>query len=179
MPVRIHLLAAALLATSAPALAQAAPHAEPVCTEVSDKNLPKDFAAWAGPAERVQASAGGATPAVPILPLGKAVDLQLSPAADVRFKAAPEQKRAPENAHAGLAKLRIPTAGTWRVAASGPAWIDVLGPNGPVASTAHGRMAPCTSLRKVVEFPLSAGDYSLQISGNPGPALRLMVSPKP
>lgn len=169
------LLLAALL-WPAPLLAQTAPHAEPVCTEVSDRNLPGDFAAWAGADVAAEAAAGKEAPAIP---LGRPVRLTLHPAAEVAFVAAPEQKRAPENAHAGLVKLQIPTAGTWRVAAAGPAWIDVIGPDGVVASTGHGRMAPCTSLRKVVEFPLSAGDYLLQLSGNPGPALRLMVVAKP
>lgn len=164
------------LAAAAPLAAQNAPHQEPVCTSISDANLPADFAQWAKKATALQAAADSAAPS---LPLGVPVELTLKPTSDVRLAAAPEQKRAPENAHAGLVKLVIPAGGTWRVAASGPVWIDVLGAGGTVASTHHGRMAPCTSLRKVVEFPLPAGDYLLQLSGNPGPALRLMVIAKP
>lgn len=169
-------LSALLLACAAPLAAQGAPHAEPGCATISDANLPADFAAWAKPAEALQAAADRAAP---VLPLGQPVDLVLKPSADVQFAAAPEQKRAPENAHAGLVKLKIPAEGIWRVAASGPVWIDMLSAGGPVASTNHGRMAPCTSLRKVVEFPLTAGEYLLQLSGNPGPELRLMVARKP
>lgn len=159
--------------------ADGAGHAEPACAAISDDSLPKAFAAWAGPAETVVASAGGATPAVPLVSPGKPVQLQLQPQAGVHFKAQPEQKRLPENAHAGIVKLRIPADGVWRIAASGPVWIDLLGPGGPIASTHHGRMAPCTTLRKVVEFPLKAGDYPLQLSGNPGPELRLLVTARP
>lgn len=171
--IRRGLPALLLLACSARVAAQ---HPEPACATVSNANLPADLAAWAKPAEALEA---GADRAAPVLPLGKPMDLALKPSADVRFVAMPEQKRAPENAHAGLVKLNIPAGGIWRVAASGPVWIDMLSASGPVASSNHGRMAPCTSLRKVVEFPLTAGEYLLQLSGNPGPELRLMVAPKP
>lgn len=165
---------------ASPVIAQSAAHAEPVCPSVSDGNLPADLVAWATPALGVTASAGGATPAVPIVAPGQPVQIALHPAADVRLAVTPGQKRAPDNAHAGIVKLRIPQAGTWRIAASGPVWIDLLGADGrPISSTHHGRMAPCTSLRKVVEFPLAAGDHVLQLSGNPGPSLRLLLVARP
>ena len=97
----------------------------------------------------------------------------------MRFGVAPGGKRVSDDAHSGILRLHIPADGSWRIAASTPVWIDVIGQKGIVASVSHGRLAPCTSLRKVVEFPLSAGDYTLQLSGNPGPGLRLMVSQRP
>jgi hypothetical protein len=171
-------LAALLLAS--PLWAQPTPaaphHGEPSCETISDSHLPGDFAAWAKAATMVQASAGADAP---VITPGTPADVALRPAGEVRFVLAPEQKRGPDDAHAGLVKLRIPVAGTWRVAASGPVWIDLVGPEGAIASSNHGRMAPCTTLRKVVEFPLAAGDYLLQLSGNPGPRVRLLITAKP
>ena len=62
----------------------------------------------------------------PVITPGTPADVALRPAGEVRFVLAPEQKRGPDDAHAGLVKLRIPVAGTWRVAASGPVWIDLI-----------------------------------------------------
>lgn len=162
-----------------PAIAQVAPHAAPACAEVSDSRLPADFAGWASTASQLKASAGGAADMVPLLPGDRPAEVRLLPAASVALPVAPGQARAPDKAHAGLVRIAIPQTGTWRLAASTPVWIDVVSGRTPVASSGHGRMAPCTSLRKVVEFPLDAGDYVVQLSGNPGPDLRLLLTRKP
>ncbi len=167
-----------LLLVALPGAPAAAQHAPVACVSVSDSNLPEALAAWSKPPTPARAApaAGAAQPElVPDQPL----DLQLRPAAEVTLPNPPGQVRKADNAHAGLVSVRIPAEGRWRIAASAPVWIDVIGPAGPVASTAHGRMAPCTSLRKVVEFPLPAGTWLVQLSGNPGPDLRLMLSRAP
>jgi hypothetical protein len=150
-----------------------APAEEPRCTTVSDGNLPPAFSAWGQPASAV---AAGATAA-------DATRIEPEVAAEIRLLSAitpalaPGRSRPVDNAHAGLLVVKIPGAGKWRVGLSGPAWIDVIGTDGkPVASAGHGHMAPCTTLKKVVEFDLPAGDHLIQISGNPGPTLKLLVS---
>lgn len=169
-------LTAAALALAGPAFAPAFAQAgEKPCATISDANLPPAFAAWAKPATTTKAGATRET-AARIEP-GAAVDATLLPAITPALP--PEQVRIPENAHAGLFSVHIPKAGSWRVALSGPAWIDLIGPKGAEKSTAHGHMAPCTSLKKAVEFELQPGDYLLQVSGNSGPTLKLLVSPKP
>ena len=157
-------------------MTQAPAHAEAdSCKTVSDANLPAAFAAWGKPATAVTAGASAASAAA-IKP-GVAIDATLLPT--ITPVLAPEQARKPENAHSGLFTVTIPSAGDWRVALGNGAWIDVIGPDvKAVKSTAHGHMAPCTSLKKAVEFPLTAGVYLIQITGNPGASLKLMISPK-
>lgn len=165
------MLMAAALAWQLPAQAEA-----DACKTISDANLPPAFAAWGQPA--VAVTAGADSKAAARIEPNKAAEVKLLPA--ITPVLAPEQARTPENAHAGLLKVRIPAAGNWRVAISNPAWLDVVGADGKaVKSVAHGHMAPCTTLKKAVEFPLSAGDYLIQISGNPGASVKLLVSPKP
>ena len=161
---------AAALAWQLPAQAEA-----DACKTISDANLPPAFAAWGQPAVAITAGASAKT-ATRIEP-NKAAEVRLLPT--ITPVLAPEQARTPENAHAGLLNVQIPTAGNWRIAISNPAWLDVIGPDGKaVKSVAHGHMAPCTTLKKAVEFPLSAGDYLIQISGNPGASVKLLISPK-
>ena len=162
-------------ALAAPAQAQLGQDA---CVGVSDSNLPPAFAAWARPATGLDAAVTAAG-RLPELEPDRPLALRLRPMAEVTLPNPPGQLRAGEAAHGGLVAVRVPTQGTWRIAAAGPVWIDVVGPSGAVASTAHGRMAPCTSIRKVVEFPLPAGTWLVQLNGNPGPDLRLMLSRAP
>ncbi len=167
------ILAALLVVLPAPALAQMA---TPACKDVSDSNLPTDLAAWARDAEPVAAAASGSGP---LAPAGKALAVRLQPAADVTFQVPPGQVRTPESPHAGILWIAVPTNGVWRLSASTGLWVDVIGPSGAVQSTAFGALAPCTSIRKVVEFPLAAGTYMVQLSGNPGADTRVMLSLKP
>ncbi|TPE64477.1 hypothetical protein FJQ54_01490 [Sandaracinobacter neustonicus] len=161
----------AMALCAAPALAQ-----QPACTAVSDTNLPPAFAAWGKPAVAVTAGAAAAS-AARIQP-NVAADISLLPA--ITPVLPPGRARETENPHAGLLLVAIPTPGVWRIGLSGGAWIDLIGPDGKaVQSMGHGHMAPCTTLTKVVEFQLGAGDHLIQISGNAGPTVRLLVSPRP
>jgi hypothetical protein len=168
------LMIAALFAPGA----AGAQHAPDSCVAVSDSNLPPALAAWAKLPTPAEANAASA-PGRPVLEPEQPLALRLRPEAEVQLPHRPGQVRKADNAHSGLVWARVPADGTWRIAASGPVWIDVIGPAGPVASIGHGRMAPCTSIRKVVDFALPAGSWLVQLSGNPGFELRLMLSRAP
>lgn len=170
MPMRLCL---ALALVAAPVAAQMA---APACKEVSNASLPADLAAWAGEAVAVEAARSGPGTAVPV---GAPMAVRLHPSAEVTLGQPPEQERKPANPHAGLLAVEVPEAGTWRLSASTGLWVDIISPNGLVKSTAFGALAPCTSIRKVVEFPLGPGRHTLQLSGNPGPETLLMLSRKP
>jgi hypothetical protein len=173
---RIALAALACLVAS-PALAQPSPAAS-ACAEVSDRNLPPALAAWASPAEALAASASPDAPPV-LLTAGKPAEMSLRPQADVRFQVKPGGGKPVQAPHAGLVTIRVPSAGVWRLSASAPVWIDVVGPHGLVESVGHGHLAPCTSLRKSVAFQLGQGEYLVQLSASPGAAIRLLLSPAP
>lgn len=161
--------------SSVPALAQMP---EPACASISDANLPRAFMAWAKPAATLDAAQSPQAGRAVVRP-GKPVTVRLKPAAQVRLAQPPGQDRRPANPHAGLVALEVPGAGTWQVSASTPVWIEVIGPGGPVESTGFGNRAPCTGIRKVVDFPLPKGRHLLQLSGNPGPEVRILLSRAP
>lgn len=163
-----------LMLLAQPAAAQMA---EPACSSVSDANLPADLAAWAGPRTPLAAAADATRP--PALAVGAPAAITLVPASDVRFARPPEQARTPADHHAGLIGLVLPAAGVWRLSFSKALWVDVVRGDGLVKSGAHGALAPCTSLRKVVEFEAAAGAYLVQLSGNPGRDVVMMVTQKP
>ena len=83
--------------------------------------------------------------------------------------------QAADKGFSGNLALTVPRAGTYRIALSGPAWIDVAGAAGPLPSTGHGHGEPCSGIRKIVAFALQPGTYRVSLSNSPGARLRVMV----
>lgn len=102
----------------------------------------------------------------------------LKPASQVQFAAAREREPKPES-FGGVTGFTVPQAGTWRVALSDAGWIDVLANRNAVPSTAHGHGPACSGIRKIVDFALPAGTYTLQISGVATNSIDVMVTPAP
>lgn len=155
------LAAALLLLFPATALAQeqASAEAQQVCAP-----------GWNDSAKHTAAKSVADLPSA-TLAQGGAIALALHSVSEVRFAATPE--RAP-TAFGGMAMLTIAQAGAYRIGLSSGAWIDVLHDGKPVPSTAHGHGEAC--IRKQVSFALQPGVYVIQLSGNPEPVIRIMVT---
>ena len=59
------------------------------------------------------------------------------------------------------------------------AWIDVVKDGKAIESTAHGHGPDCSGVRKVVDFPLQPGSYTLQVAANGQAQLPLLVTRAP
>jgi hypothetical protein len=69
-----------------------------------------------------------------------------------------------------------PARGTYRVVLGSRAWIDLVTARGtPVPSAAHSMGPACTGIRKMVDFALGAGSYTIQLSGNAEQAISVLV----
>lgn len=139
-------------------LAQACPAPEPI---------PAELGVWIQPASAATES----------VRTGVTYDVALRPAADVQWARQPERAPAAGGRGAVLA-LRIDRAGIYRVALADAAWIDLIGPAGPVRSNAHGHGPNCSGIRKIVDFELTPGDYRIQLSGTEAASTRLLVAPR-
>jgi hypothetical protein len=107
--------------------------------------------------------------------IGQGTNVTLTPQAQVTYIVAPEKPAKPESM-GGLLGFTVQVAGTYRVALSAGAWIDILHDGKAVASTAHGHGQPCSSIKKTVDFTLTPGKYVVQVVGNAAPRLSLMVA---
>lgn len=148
------MLLAALLAVGTGVAAQ------PVCTAP----VRPELAGWS------QRSPVTAATLVP----GKAVDAALLKSTDVRYPVAP-QKSGTAATYGGVFGFTVTAPGTYRVALDQGAWIDVLAGGKPVTATAHGHGPDCSGVRKMVDFPLTAGPHVLQIAANATPAIAVMI----
>ncbi|WEK47710.1 MAG: homogentisate 1,2-dioxygenase [Candidatus Andeanibacterium colombiense] len=175
---RILLLAAALTAITLPGagVAQEEAHMDHACPAQAAP-LPAALASFAA---RVPLSAaktadklGKAT-----LTFGQAVDGALVSAPEVKYPLRPE-KPGGSVSYGGLFGFTVAEAGTYRVALGSGAWIDVLKDGRAIGSSAHGHGPDCSGVRKMVDFPLEPGSYTLQIAANGQPSLPLLVTRLP
>ncbi|EIZ77599.1 hypothetical protein WSK_3835 [Novosphingobium sp. Rr 2-17] len=158
-----------LLAASGNALAQNAN------CPAGTNNLPPELGTWTA-RHPLTASASGMHAAP--LEIGQAVDAQLQPTPNVRYIVRPE-KPGGSVSYGGVMVFTVTRAGTYRVALGSGAWVDVLKDRKAIVSTGHGHGPDCSGIRKMVDFPLAPGRYTLQIAANGEAALPLMVARLP
>lgn len=114
---------------------------------------------------------GKAEPGVPAVGKAAAVTLKIVDASP----SAPGPRAPKPGTFLGSFPLTVTKAGTYRVALSQGAWIDVVGPNGAATSTAHEHGPACSGIAKIVSFDLAAGTWQMQLSDAKGPNLTVMV----
>lgn len=162
-------IAIALVSSSSDACAQEAGHS---CANKL-ATLPPELAGWLSP-HPVDAATEASNLRAATLEIGSATNATLKSTADVRYVMRPE-KPGGSASYGGLFNFAVSRAGTYRVALGSGAWIDVLKGKAAVASTAHGHGPDCSGVRKMVDFPLTPGRYTLQVAGSGEPNLALMI----
>ena len=156
-----------LLTPPAAARAQMAMHDDAPCAATHTAALPPELKGFNdhGP---VIATGATIAPDDPLL-------LQLAP----QTGAPPPGHPPIVNPFAGVISLQVDTQGTYRVALSAAAWIEVARGGRTIASVAHTPGPHCSGIRKVVDFALESGRYEVRLSNSPVERLRLMVARKP
>jgi hypothetical protein len=107
------------------------------------------------------------------LTLEQAATVTLHPGNDVRFVIAPEKPGA-AGSFGGMLAVDVREAGTYQIALSAGAWIDVLKDGTAIASSGHDHGAGC----KMVSFSLQPGRHVIQLSGNKEETIGVVVSRK-
>lgn len=114
----------------------------------------------------------------PVLPLGRAVRATLLPAAAVSL-AVPNDRASAAGSSAGVFGFTVPAAGRYRVSLSTGLWVDVVDAGRAATSVTHGHGAPCSGVRKMVDFDLKPGAYRLQLVGSATPSVAVMIARLP
>ncbi|PZU07285.1 homogentisate 1,2-dioxygenase [Sphingomonas sp.] len=165
---------AALLLTLLQAGMAADPSMAPTCS-ATPAPPPAGMEGWS----KAQSIKGGANPAqATLLPIGSGVTATLLKTPKVDYAVRPE-KPGGSVSSGGMFAFVVPAAGRYRIALGSGAWVDVLSGTTPAVSVSHGHGPDCTGIRKMVDFDLQPGRYLLQIAGNAGATLPLMVARLP
>ncbi len=133
------------------------------------------LAPWATP---VPLTAGGDARHPVALAIGQAAHVTLRSTPQVHYPLRPE-KPGGSVSYGGLLAVTVTEPGTYRVGLSAGAWIDLIKQGKPVTSTAHGHGPECSGVRKMVDFPLTPGRYTLQLGANGEPQLTVLVARLP
>jgi hypothetical protein len=166
-------IAQGLISGTAQAQEQAVPQACPA----APARLPPELAGWASRSPINAASTPGKIASATVTP-GKGVDATLTQTASIQYAVRPE-KPGGSVSYGGLFGFTVKEAGTYRVALGSAAWIDVLKGKKAVVSSAHGHGPDCSGIRKMVDFPLTPGRYTLQIAANGSASLPFLVTRLP
>ena len=166
-------LAMPMLSGADMAYAQMAEPSQATCTAPAP--LPETLAGWASPAA-VKAAGTDKGLAKAALTAGKAATVTLLPTPRVAYALRPE-KPGGSVSYGGLLRFTVAQAGSWRVALSSGAWVDVVKDGTASVSTAHGHGPDCTGVRKMVDHSLTPGVYTLQIAANGAETMTVMVTP--
>jgi hypothetical protein len=105
--------------------------------------------------------------------------IALGPASGVPFDVPPE--RPPRNPDPRGAVLHFDSgaAGTYGVALSARAWIDVVQDGKYMAPVAFVDFMDCPDLHKIVTFDIGAGPFTLQLSDATAPTIAAAITPAP
>lgn len=162
-----------MLGLPAPALAQA----EHAACAPGDAALPTELAGWATRQPLTAATQASAVQGAK-LDIDRGIDAALSPTREVRYAVRPE-KPGGSVSYGGLFSVTVDQPGTYRVALGSAAWIDMLKGDQVITSTAHGHGPECSGVRKMVDFSLTPGRYTVQIAASGEATLPLMVARLP
>jgi hypothetical protein len=112
----------------------------------------------------------------PTLMVDKLYELALAPQGQVTFAASPGKKGPVDGASAGLARLKLPAAGDYRVSLDRGFWVDLVTDHSLVSATDFQGRPGCDAPHKIVVYSLrEAYDVVLQLSGA-GSRVRLTIT---
>lgn len=147
----------------------------PPCVERQPADV---VSAWALPAVATESGHDVQEARAHLLILGKPNKVKLVTGASARLPTAPGGAEQPKQyIYVGLAAFQIPKDGTYRVVTDEGMRIDVVADGKLVDSTAFGRGPHCSG--KFVDFPLHAGEATLQLVGAPHESVAVLILPRP
>ena len=139
--------------------------------------LPAGYEGWSNPSSLNAATQADGLSAS-ILTLGHAAKIHLAHTPEVHFAQWPAEPGGSVS-YSGMVAFEVPKDGTYRVMLPNKTWIDVLGGTAPASSTHHQHGPDCSGIRKMVDFSLKTGTYTLQLAGSGQQDIPVMVSAVP
>ena len=110
--------------------------------------------------------------------IDSAAIFRLVPYANAHFLLAPTRAPKSPSSNAGVATAPAPAAGLYKVSLSEAGWIEIVQDGAFVKSSNFSGALDCPGLRKIVEFPLAAKPFTIEVSGVDKAELSLIVSPE-
>jgi len=141
-------------------------------------DVSKERALFAGAPAALKGGKDSAS--APIVVPNRLYTLHLEAQDSVAFSVTPAKKPSASPAYAGIATLKIPVPGSYRVSVDLPIWIDVVSQGTLVAAKDYQGQHACSAPHKIVEFELlGMRPFTLQFSNAAADSISLTVTPSP
>ena len=108
---------------------------------------------------------------------GKTIALTLQPIDSVTFPV-PLARKPTAGTFGGVYHVTVAAAGTYRIVLQNGAWVDLVRDGKPLTSAGHMEGAPCSGIRKIVDFDLQPGTYIVQLSNARTAQMRVLIAAK-
>lgn len=160
---------------AAPSMAQEHVHAAPSCDASAE--LPVSLESWSAAVPLTAAGDRKALRDARLTP-GQAATVTLLQTPEVAYPVRPA-KPGGTVSYGGMLSFSVAEEGVWRVALGAAPWVDVVKDGVALPSVAHGHGPECTGVRKMVDYHLSPGTYTLQVAANGTDTVKLLVARQP
>lgn len=139
-----------------------------------EANLPTELNAWKS-LSYVNAAKNSATLPEAALTLNKAYFVGLHNTPKINYITRPT-KEGGTVSYGGIFQIDIKENGVYRVALGNASWIDVIKDSKPALSVAHNGGPENSGIRKMVDYALEAGLYTVQLSAGADSTTALLVT---
>lgn len=103
---------------------------------------------------------------------GQAVRASLHPAQHLKLVPAPKMI----GPNGGTLTLVVATPGTYRLALGSRTWIDIIRDGKVMPTSTHGHGPKCSGIRKMVDYVLSPGNYTVQLSASEADSVAVLAA---
>jgi hypothetical protein len=151
--------------------------ADDACTDFK-WDVARERALFAGAPTPVKAGTDIKT--APSLVPGKLYQVQLAAQASVNFVLEPGRKSRADSDHGGVAILKMPTSGAYRVSMDMPLWVDIVANATLLPAADFQGQHDCKAPHKIVVFDLAVDQtLTLQLSSSAADSVRMTITAAP
>lgn len=144
-----------------------------LCLFAQEANLPSELNAWKSLSYINAAKNSNELPNA-MLTLNKASFVGLHNTPKIEYVTRPD-KEGGTVSYGGIFQIKIVENGVYRVALGNASWIDLSKDGKLIQSVAHNTGPENSGIRKIVDYPLEVGIYTLQLSAGSDATTALLV----
>lgn len=145
-----------------------------MCLFAQDVSLPTELNAWKS-LSYVSAAKNSDELPNSVLTLNKASYVGLINTPKVKYVTRPTNEGGTVS-YGGIFQIEIKESGIYRVALGNASWIDLIKDTKPALSVAHNGGPENSGIRKMVDYALEAGVYTLQLSAGADSTTALLIT---
>lgn len=140
----------------------------------NEANLPAELNGWKS-LSFVSSAKNGGELSNAALTLNKASYVGLLNTPKIQYVTRPTNEGGTVS-YGGLFQIEIKESGTYRVVLGNASWIDLVKDGKVAKSVAHSQGAENSGIRKMVDYPLEAGVYTLQLSAGADTTSAILIT---